>query len=82
MKVVIELNTENPEENMEFKRIVAAGSMANCLFEISHNTKKQIRRELECSDANDIDFDLLDKVFDRILEIYEDNGINIDSLTN
>jgi hypothetical protein len=65
-------------ENKDFRR--AADSLQICiaLWEIIH-MKKSLQWELESRDAKTIEYDLLDRFFEKIHEVLEDNCVNIDN---
>ena len=79
MKAILEFNLDDPEDEMQYQRILRAKDMAMALWEITHNTKRNLERLLE---SNASKFDSLELVFDTIHEILEDNKINIEELIN
>ena len=79
MKAILEFNLDNPDDEMAYQRILKAKDMAMALWEITHNTKKNLQRLLELNANN---FDALELSFETIHEILEDNKINIEELIN
>jgi len=81
MKAILEFNL--PEENQEYLTIIKATDMANFIFELVYNSKKQCIRNAEQNNKN---FDELnfyngvDLVYDKIYELLKKNRIDIDEL--
>jgi hypothetical protein len=48
------------------------------MWEIIH-MKKSLEWELEARDAKTIEYELLDRFFEKIHEVLEDNCVNIDN---
>jgi hypothetical protein len=65
-------------ENKDFRRAADSLHLALSLWEIIH-MKKYLERELEARDGKTIEFELLDRFFEKIHEILEDNNVNIDN---
>jgi len=74
MKAILEFNL--PEDSLEYKQVTKSNDMANALWDITHNTKKQLHYISE-GEEQDKGIDL---VFNKIYEILEDNNINTDEL--
>ncbi len=70
------------DDKMEFKRVNKSLDMALCLWEITYNLKKEFERMLESNDASNADFELLDKIFEKIRENIDEHGIRVDDLIN
>jgi hypothetical protein len=80
-KVILEFDLDNPDDQMAFKRATKATDMAITLFEITHNIQRQVESMYGAQDKQ-IDWDLMDDIFDLIHEQLEDRNINIDELIN
>ena len=63
-------------ELKDLKRMVKANDMANVLFEIQFNLKKRMVQD----DKNDID--TIERIFNAISELYQENYIDMDELIN
>lgn len=82
-KAILEFDLTDGDDRMEHLRAIKSTSMALMIWHLVYNTKKEILRELEASDLNgsaDHDYDLLDKVFEKIHELLDEHGIKIDDL--
>jgi hypothetical protein len=65
-------------ENKDFRRAADSLHLALSLWEIIH-MRKSLEWELEARDGKTIEFELLDRFFEKIHEILEDNNVNIDN---
>jgi hypothetical protein len=81
MKTIIEYS-ESLDDQMALNRALKATDMAIALFEIQVNIKGGMIRMLDMEDATDAEYDVLDKVWDRINAEFEERNINIKSLIN
>lgn len=80
MKINFILDTENIDDEYEARRMFKSTSMAIALFEIVHNIKRKVEWEIEGKEEASDPHDVLDSVFEKIMEELESNGINIDDL--
>lgn len=79
-KAILEYDLNDPDDNMAHLRAVKSLDMALVLWEIVYNTKKKIYSDIE---INKLDaYDAVDKLFDKIHDEMNSNGINIDELVN
>ena len=81
MKAILKFNL--PEDNVEYKVATKANDMAQALWTITHNLKKQCIREVEANNESvecQYVIDGIDLVFEKIYEILEEYNINTDSL--
>ena len=81
MKAILEFNL--PEDNLEYLQAVKANDMANALWQITNNLKKQCIRKAEDNNQKFDGFDItdgVDIVFEKIYEILESYNINTDEL--
>ncbi len=84
-KAILEFDLNDPNDNMAHRRAVKSTDMAIVLHELVYNLHKRIERELDAKEFNleDVtDYDVVDIYRQRIGELLEDNGINIDELIN
>ena len=81
MKTIIKYS-ESLDDQMALNRALKATDMAIALFEIQVNIKGGMIRMLDMEDATDAEYDVLDKVWDRINAEFEERNINIKSLIN
>lgn len=65
-------------ESKDFKCAADSQLIAMTLWEIIH-MKKSLEWELEARDAKTIEYELLDRVFEKIHRVLEENNINIDN---
>jgi len=81
MKATFEFDMNDPEDVMDHKRMSNALGMALVLWEIRHNVKRKIENIIDSSDIQPLSGqDTLNKVFELIDELMEDQGISIDHL--
>jgi hypothetical protein len=79
MKAILKFNLDEPEDRIGHLRAVKSSDLYLALWDITHNTRKQIEWQL---DANELDkYEALELVYKRIYEILDTHNINIDELT-
>jgi hypothetical protein len=80
-KAILEFDLTDSDDRMEHLRAIKSLDMAMMLWELFYNTKKEFMRELESKeDSSDREFQLVEKIWDRIWELGEERGIKIDDL--
>jgi hypothetical protein len=79
MKATLEFNLDDAEDEMAYQRCIKSKEMAMALWEITHNTKKNLEYTLESTADK---FESLEVVFDKIYEIIRENNINTEQLIN
>lgn len=82
-KAILEFDLTDIDDRMEHLRAIKSADMALMIWHLVYNTKKEILRELEAVDidgSTDHDYDLLDKVFEKIHDLLNEHGIKIDDL--
>jgi hypothetical protein len=79
MKATLEFNLDDAEDEMAYQRCIKSKEMAMALWEITHNTKKNLEYTLESTADK---FESLEVVFDKIYEIIRDNNIDTEQLIN
>lgn len=77
MKAVLEFDLNDPDERQEHIRCMKALDMSCILFEIQLNLKKKILSSLTEKDSSD---DVVDKIFESIIDLYDEHNINIEEL--
>jgi len=77
MKATLEFNLDEPDEEMAYQRCIKSKDMAMALWEITHNTKKNLEHTLE---SNADKFETIEFVFDKIYEIIRENNLNTEQL--
>ena len=82
-KAILEFDLTDGDDRMEHLRAIKSTDLALVIWQLVYNTKKDIIRELEAEEFKggvDHDYDLLDKVFEKIRELIDEHGIIIDDL--
>jgi len=79
MKAKLEFDLNEPEERMEHLRCLKALDMACVLFQVQYNLKRTLESELETSNIKN-PYEVLDVVFQRLMDLYDENNINIDEI--
>ena len=79
-KATLKYDLTDSEESMAHFRAIKSLDMALALWEIMHNTKKNLHGSIGDKDLNP--HDVIDEVYKRIIEILEDHNINTEELIN
>jgi hypothetical protein len=80
-QAILKYDLSDSDDRMEFERATKALGMAYVLWELQYNYRKKHHRQLEADiKATEREFDLIDTIFNDILELITEHGINIDSL--
>ena len=77
-KGILEFDLNEPDDIMAHKRAVKSLDLALALWDITHNTKKSIEWSLEGKELNK--YEVLDLVYERIYEIFDEHNIKLDDL--
>lgn len=77
-KAILEFDLNDPDDRQSHLRAIKALDMAGALWDITHNTKKNLEWDIE--DKNLDKYEVLELVFDKIYEILESHNINTDEL--
>jgi hypothetical protein len=77
-KATLEYNLDDPYDQQAHLRAVKSVDMASFIFQLISNEKKSIMYQLENRDMKD--WETVNLVFDRIHELLDEYGINIDEL--
>ena len=78
-KAILEFDLNDFDDKMAHLRAVKSLDMAIVLFQITSNLKKQIMYEIDHRELKD--WEAVQLVFERIHELINEHGINIDELT-
>jgi hypothetical protein len=78
MKATLEFNLDDVDDMVAHMRAVQSTNMALVLWELIHNTKRNIEREIESKDLDG--FAVLDLLYDKLHEELDTHGIIIDKL--
>jgi hypothetical protein len=80
-QAILKYDLSDSDDKMEFERANKSLEMAFVLWELIYNYRKKYIRQLEADDkATERDFDLIDIIFNDVLELITEHNINIDSL--
>jgi hypothetical protein len=77
-KAILEYDLNDIDDSMAHMRAVKSLDMALVLWDITHNTKKSIEWSLEGKELNK--YEVLDLVYERIYEIFDEHNIKLDDL--
>lgn len=77
-KAILEFDLNDHDDNMAHLRCVKSTDMAIVLFQLTSNLKKQILNEIEHKELKD--WEAVHLVFEKIHDLVNDYGINIDDL--
>jgi hypothetical protein len=81
MKATFVFDMNDPEDMMDHKRMSNALGMALVLWELKVNVKRKMEDIIDSSDIQPLSGqDTLDKMFEIIDELMEDQGLNIENL--
>jgi hypothetical protein len=78
MKATFEFDMNEPEDMMDHKRMSNALGMALVLWELKVNVKRKIEYILDTDNLSGQE--TLDRVFEMIGELMEDQGLNMENL--
>jgi hypothetical protein len=82
-KGILEFDLNDPDDAMAHLRCVKSTDMALSLWDIIYEVRKGTKRELEGNEAStDAEFELHEKIFNKIFETLDERDINIDNLIN
>lgn len=78
-KVTIEFNLDSADDKHDYYLHNKADDMAMFIWQLAHNTKKELEYDLE-SKTKYSRYDALDLLFSKIQEMLEEYDINVDKL--
>lgn len=79
MKVTIEFNLSDSDDSRSYYVMNKANEMALMIWQLSHNTKKELEYDVE-SKSKMTKYETLDLVFEKIHEMLQEYDINVDKL--
>ena len=77
-KAILEFDLNDPEDKQAHLRAIKALDMAGALWDITHNTKKNLEWDIE--DKNLDKYEVVDLVFEKIFSILDEHDIDTDKL--
>ena len=77
-EAILKYDLNDTDDAMAHMRAVKSLDMALALWDITHNTKKNIEWSLESKELNK--YEVLDLVYERIYEILDEHNIKLDDL--
>lgn len=77
-KATLEYNLDDPYDQQAHLRAIKSVDMASFIFQLISNERKSLMYKIE--DKNMKDWETVNLVFDRIHELLDEYGINIDEL--
>jgi hypothetical protein len=77
-EAILKYDLNDTDDAMAHMRAVKSLDMALALWDITHNTKKNIEWFLESKELNK--YEVLDLVYERIYEILDEHNIKLDDL--
>lgn len=78
-KAILEFDLDNPDDRMAHFRAVKSTDMANVLFELTHNLKRDCVSDVE-DEPKLTKQGAVELVFKRMYELLESHNIQIDEL--
>jgi len=82
-KATLTFDLADFDDRVEHLRCTKATAMALFIWNLVHNSKKSVKYDVESRQMRDNEFDAydaVDLVFDRIHDLLNEEGINIDDL--
>lgn len=77
-KATITFNLEDQDDQQAFKRFLKSTDMALILWELVHNTKKEMEYEIYEKELDS--YGALKLIFERIYDLIEERNINLNEL--
>lgn len=74
MKATLEFDLDNPDDRKAHLRCVKSTDMAIVLFELRHNSKKRVQKQIEKG------ADPIDAFYNEFFDLLDENGVVIDDL--
>jgi len=74
MKAILEFDLYDSDDKMLHLRCIKSTDLAIAFFEILHQKRKELYSKEE------LDGDTIDKVYDMIYDVLEDNNLSIDEI--
>lgn len=77
-KAILKYDLSDPEDALDHFRAIKSLDMALAIWDIVHNTKKNLHGSIGDKDLSPDD--VIDEVYKKIFEILDDHNINSDEL--
>ena len=77
-EAILKYDLNDSDDAMAHMRAVKSLDMALALWDITHNTKKSIEWSLEGKELDK--YEVLDMVYEKIYEIFDEHNIKLDDL--
>ena len=77
-KAILEFDLTDRDDCIEHKRAVKSLDMALVLWEIVHNSRREIEADVERKDCSV--WDVVDICFERIHDLLKEHNVNVDEL--
>ena len=77
-EAILKYDLNDTDDAMAHMRAVKSLDMALALWDITHNTKKSIEWSLEGKELDK--YEVLDMVYEKIYEIFDEHNIKLDDL--
>ena len=77
-EAILKYDLNDADDCMAHMRAVKSLDMALALWDITHNTKKSIEWSLEGKELDK--YEVLDMVYEKIYEIFDEHNIKLDDL--
>ncbi len=74
-KAILKFNLSDPEDMMEFKRMMKSADLASMIWDLMHNTRKEMEYLEDLGEFSTT------KMWEKINELAEKNNIVIENLT-
>lgn len=79
MKSTLTFNLSDPDDSRDYYLVNKSSDMAMFIWQLSHNTKKELEYEIEAN-GNINSYETLDMLFEKIGEMLIEYDININKL--
>jgi len=80
-KATLEYDLNDPDDSMSHLRAIQSLDMALALWEIVYNSKKSFEWQIADDKYKD-QYELLDKIFEKIMDELNERGISVEKLIN
>ena len=77
-EAILKYDLNDSDDAMAHMRAIKSLDMALALWDITHNTKKSIEWSLEGKELDK--YEVLDMVYEKIYEIFDEHNIKLDDL--
>lgn len=79
MKATLTFNLSDPDDSRDYYLVNKSSDMAMFIWQISHNTKKELEYEIDAKKKMS-SYETLDMLFEKIHELLNEHDININKL--